>query len=73
LYRHGEEPEMTKLIKSAPTGQGYAIGIIQEGSSFNVIRISPQHKYITISKFSEFAQARIAANAEWAADKAASV
>lgn len=49
---------MTKLIKSAPTGQGYAIGIIQEGSAFKVVRISPQHRYITISKFSEFAQAQ---------------
>jgi hypothetical protein len=64
---------MTKLIKSASTGQGYAIGIIQEGSSFKVVRISPQHKYIIISKFSEFAQARKAANSEWAADKAVSV
>jgi len=64
---------MTKLIKSAPTGQGYAIGIIQEGSSYKVIRISPQNKYITISKFSELSQARSAANTEWAADKAASV
>lgn len=64
---------MTKLIKSAPTGKGYAIGIIQEGPYFKVIRISPQHKYITISQFFEFDQARSAANAEWAADKAASV
>lgn len=62
----------TRLIKSAYTSEGWSIGIIKEGGKFSVIRINPEKKYITISKFAELGKARIAANAEWAADRAAS-
>ena len=61
-----------RLVKSAPTSQGWAIGIIEQGTNFSVIRINPQNKYVTLSRFTDFDKARAAANIEWAEDKAAS-
>ena len=57
------------LIKSAETGHGFRIGIIEQSGIYSVIRMNEQCKYVTISRHKNLAAARIRANAEWSADR----
>ena len=64
-----------KVIKTASTGKGWAIGLIERfewktGAHYDyaVIRINPQGQYLVLSSHKDLTQARGAANAEWAAD-----
>lgn len=67
------------LIASAniPNGDGFAIGIVSKvahsngATYFEVVRMNRQSRYVTLSRHSSEAAARIAANAEFKADKQA--
>jgi hypothetical protein len=57
-----------RLIKSAATGHGFRIGIIEQSGTYSVIRMNENSKYITISRHKNLAAARNRANAEWSAE-----
>lgn len=64
-------------IKLAETRNRYAIALLEgtsyrDGSTFyEVVRVSPGNKYVTIHRTSDYEKARSLANREWAADRAA--
>ena len=58
-----------RLIKSAETGHGFRIGIIEQSEVYSVIRMNEQCKYVTISRHNNLAAARNRANAEWSAER----
>lgn len=64
-----------KLIKEAPTGQGWAIGLIQKTAYstgkpyWSVIRINPKREYLALSSHYNLTEARAAANEEWKHDR----
>lgn len=62
-----------KLIQSANTSNGFAIGIVHNARSgkFLVVRMDRQSRFITISAHVSESDARIRANREWAADRQA--
>ena len=62
-----------RLLKSANTQRGYAIGIMEEQSrsgetAYTVVRLDPRSKYIVLDRYSDLEKARIRANDEWVAD-----
>ena len=65
------------LIASANTAAGFAIGIVSKTAYttgktyFEVVRMDRQSRYVTLSRHSDEAAARKAANAEYRADKRA--
>ena len=61
-----------RLIASANTARGFAIGIIRVGKYFDVVRMDRQSRYVTISHHDDEATARRRANAEWRAERPAS-
>lgn len=65
----------SKLIKSANTRNGFAIGLLRTiayGSTvYQVIRMDAASRYVVIENFDDEADARKRANAEYKADKAA--
>ena len=58
-------------IQVANTINGFAIGLIKctRDGSYSVVRVDRKNKFITISNHKTEAEARKAANKEWAADK----
>ncbi len=57
------------LIKSAGTGHGFRIGIIEQSGIYSVIRMNENCKYVTISRHKGLGAARNRANAEWSAER----
>jgi len=62
-----------KLIQSANTRNGFAIGIVLNGYSglYTVVRMDARSQYVTISAHATEADARQSANVEWTADRGA--
>lgn len=61
---------MTKLITSANTCNGFAIGIVQQPrtAGYAVVRIDDEHRYVVLGRRPTEPEARKLANAEWKAD-----
>ena len=63
------------LIAHAPTARGWHIGIVRYAAYttgadvFEVVRISPQHKSLAITRHDNEADARQQANREWKMDR----
>lgn len=69
--RYGYYMNTDKLIASANTRNGFAIGVVRSARSatFSVVRMDRSSRYVIISNHATEAAARIAANTEWAADR----
>ena len=66
----------TTPLKYAATRNGWAIALVQGtyrtgGTYYEVRRVSPQYREITLHSVADYQAARQLANREWLADKAA--
>lgn len=58
-------------IELASTRHGWAIAILRGTFFYEVVRVSPDNKYVVLHREGDFKKARALANREWAADRAA--
>ena len=63
-------------IKLASTRNGWAIALLsgsaRNGATYyDVVRVNPQNKYVTLHSVSDRDKARALANREWMADRSA--
>lgn len=57
-----------QIIATAPTANGFSIGILRRGSTYMVVRIDDEMRYFTLGRRTTERDARDLANIEWKKD-----
>lgn len=57
-----------QIITTAPTVNGFSIGILRQRSTYMVVRIDDEMRYFTLGRRTTERDARALANIEWKRD-----